>query len=161
VNNCTTPVFADGLLFWANGYRQGGITLRLSERNGAIVAEEVNRFPDALVQHGGYVRVGGNMYGSNDASLFCLTPATGATNWTTRSVGKGSIHFADGRLYCFSENGTVVLVEPSPDEFREKGRFRVAGSGNSWAYPVVADKRLFIRYGPDGEHLYVYDIAAK
>jgi outer membrane protein assembly factor BamB len=163
VNNCTTPVFdaESGLLFWANGYGQGGITLRLSERHGAIVAEEMNRFPNALVQHGGYVLVNGHVYGSNESSLLCLDPAAGETKWTTRSVGKGSIHFADGRLYCFSENGTVVLVEPSPDGFLERGRFRVPGERHSWTAPVVANRRLLLRYGPHSDVLYAFDVAAR
>ena len=36
---------------------------------------------------------------------------------------KGSVALADGRLYYRTENGTVMLVEPNPQHYIERGRF--------------------------------------
>ena len=158
--NCPSPLYDDGAVFWANGYRKGGIALALSEQNGDIVAKEIYRVPEASVHHGGYVKAGPCVYGSNERELLCLEG--GKVKWSDRRVGKGSIHYADGRLYCFSDKGgTAVLVEPDAAGYREKGRFTVPGSGMSWAYPVVADKRLLLRYGAEGDTLYAYDVAAR
>jgi outer membrane protein assembly factor BamB len=157
----TTPTYDEesGLLFWA--HEGGGITLRLSEADGAVAVEEVNRIDEARITHGGYIQVGRLVFAGSGRGLMCISPAEGVMKWNVRDVLQGSTLCADGRLYCFSENGTVVLVEPSPDGFREKGRFRVSGSGPSWAYPVVADKRLLLRYGPQSDILYAFDVAAK
>jgi hypothetical protein len=51
----------------------------------------------------------------------------------------------------------VALVEASPDGYKEKGRFSQADSTGrkTWAYPVVANGRLYIR---DGTGLSAYDV---
>ena len=49
--------------------------------------------------HGGVVLVNGYLYGFNDSILTCLEFATGKRMWRDRSVGKGSVTYADGRLY--------------------------------------------------------------
>jgi hypothetical protein len=70
---------------------------------------------------------------------------------------------ADGRLYLHGENGDVALLEPTPEAYREKGRFtpsdrppQPAGS-KAWAYPVVAAGRLYIR---EWNSLWCYDVNA-
>jgi hypothetical protein len=66
--------------------------------------------------------------------------------WEHRSVGKGSLTYADGHLYLLSENNVVALAEASPKAYVEKGRFEIADQGlPSWAHPVVSGGRLFIR----------------
>ena len=79
--------------------------------------------------------------------------------WKNRSVGKGSLVYADGRLYLLGENNTVGLADASPTEYVERGRFTIADQGwPSWAHPVVAGGRLFIR---NQAMLASYDVAAK
>ena len=50
---------------------------------------------------------------------------TGEVAWQNRSVGKGSLTFADDRLYLYSEGGVVGLAEASPTGYREHGRFEI------------------------------------
>ena len=61
---------------------------------------------------------------SRAAILTAMKFDTGEIAWRDRSVGKGSLVYADGHLYCFSENGVVGLVEATPTGYKEKGRFR-------------------------------------
>jgi hypothetical protein len=71
-------------------------------------------------------------------------------------VGKGSLVFADDRLYLFSENGVVGLAEASPAGYREHGRFEIrTGRQPSWSHPVVSGGRLFLR---DQDNVYAYDV---
>src|SRR5262249_40366644 len=85
--------------------------------------------------------------------------------WDGRRLGKGSITYADGRLYLYSEDdGTVVLLEPNPKEWKETGRFKIPQqthvdrqSGHIWAHPVVANGRLYLR---DQDLIFCYDIRA-
>ena len=88
-----------------------------------------------------------------------------------RSVGAGSVLYADGRLYVHGEgSGEVALVEATPEAYRERGRFtppdmpakratmEKAKSGKAWAYPTVANGRLYIR---DWNCLWCFDVKAK
>jgi hypothetical protein len=84
---------------------------------------------------------------------------TGEVAWRDRSVGKGSLVYADGRLYCFSEKGVVGLVEATPTGYVERGRFNIqAGDLETWTHPVVAGGRLYLR---DQDTIYAYDVRQK
>ena len=68
--------------------------------------------------------------------------------------------YADGNLYLHGENGEVALVEATPDGYHERGRFTPEdppdrGDSKAWAYPVVANGRLYIR---DMGTLWCYDV---
>jgi hypothetical protein len=59
-------------------------------------------------------------------------------------------------------DGDVALIEATPAEYRERGRFTPPeipdrGNGKAWAYPVVADGRLYIH---DWGTLWCYDVKA-
>ena len=81
--------------------------------------------------HGGVVLVDGYLYGFNDSILTCLEFATGKLMWRDRSVGKGSVTYADGHLYIQSENNMVGLAEATPSGYREKGRFEIPDKGHA------------------------------
>ena len=87
------------------------------------------------------------MYGSRwTPGWTCPEWKTGKTMYMERGVGKGSLTYADGRLYVLGEGNTVGLVEASPVGYVERGRFRIADQGwPSWAHPVVANGRLYLR----------------
>jgi hypothetical protein len=53
---------------------------------------------------------------------------------------------ADGRLIVLSEGGELVLVEPAPDDYREKARAQVL-TGPVRAQPALSDGRLYARDG--------------
>jgi outer membrane protein assembly factor BamB len=109
--------------------------------------------------HGGVVLVGGNLYGFSNAILTCMDFATGQPRWKDRSVGKGSLTYADGNLYLLSESNVVGLAKATPEGYVEKGRFKIADQGlPSWAHPVVCGGRLYIR---NQGILACYDVSAK
>lgn len=74
----------------------------------------------------------------------------------------GGPPLADGRLYLNAESGEVALVEPTSEGYRERGRFTPPGRPvrsqpmeKGWAYPVVANGKLFLR---DHGQLWCYDV---
>jgi outer membrane protein assembly factor BamB len=96
--------------------------------------------------HGGLILHNDHIYGFSDAILTCMEFKTGTVKWKDRSVGKGSLSFADGNLYVVSERYVVGLVEANPDAYKEKGRFSISDFGlPSWAHPVISHGTLFIR----------------
>ena len=152
--NCPDPAYADGHVFWANGYGKGGICMKLSSRGAA----EAWRTRDMVCHHGGYIIHEGHIYGNNGNGWACLELTTGRAKWNERGVGKGSVCFADGMLYLFGESGgRAGLATCSPTGMEMKGTFSVQGSGPSWAHPVVTAGRLYLRYA---ENLYCYNVKA-
>jgi outer membrane protein assembly factor BamB len=153
--NCPTPAYSDGHVFWANGYGKGGICLKL----GRGTASEAWKTGDMECHHGGYIIHEGFIYGNNGGGWACLDLRTGQKKWSDRGVGKGSLCWADNMLYLFSEsNGQAALATCSPDRLEIKGRLKVAGEGPSWAHPVVAGGRLYLRYD---QSLYCFDVKAR
>jgi outer membrane protein assembly factor BamB len=159
VANITTPIFSNNRVFFTSAYGTGGGLLDLTVQNGEVKAKEAYFTREMKNHHGGVVLVDGYLYGYNDLILTCLEFATGKMMWRDRSVGKGSVTFADGHLYVQGENNLFGLAEATPSGYREKGRFSIPDKGYpSWAHPVVSDGRLYVR---NQDTLLVYDIKAK
>ncbi|MBI3866362.1 MAG: PQQ-like beta-propeller repeat protein [Planctomycetia bacterium] len=149
--NIPTPVAGDGFVY-AGSAGTGGGAVKLNASQGGVDAEQVYfdvKMPAAI---GGAVKIGDYLYGTTAQALLCIEFATGQVKWQERALGAAAICYADGCLYLHGENGEVALVEPSPDSYREKGRFtppdqpkRANSMEKAWAYPAVADGRLYVR----------------
>jgi outer membrane protein assembly factor BamB len=144
--NCTTPLVHDGHVFASSAYGTGGGLAKVTADGERQKAEQVYFEKKMANHHGGIVKVGDFMYGFGDGGLICMNFLTGEIKWRARSVGKGSLTAADGMLYLLGEGHEVALAEATPDEYRERGRFKIPTRGRpSWAHPVVAGGRLYLR----------------
>jgi outer membrane protein assembly factor BamB len=119
--------------------------------------------------HGGVILHDGALFGANGGNgggyLACLDFKTGEVLWNEadrdkRRLTKGSVAFADGRIYYRTEEGPIVLIEPSRKEYLERGRFDQPERTDkpAWAHPVIANGKLYIR---DQDTLFCYDVKAK
>jgi outer membrane protein assembly factor BamB len=159
VANCTTPIFADNKVFFSSAYDTGGALLNLTAQNGEVKAQEAYFTRDMMNHHGGMVLVDGYLYGFSNSVLTCIEFNTGKMMWRERSVGKGSITYADGMLYLLGEKQLVGLAEANPKAYVEKGRFPITDHGrDSWAHPVVLGGKLYIR---NQNELTCYDVKGK
>ena len=151
-----TPAYSDGHVFWANGYGKGGVCVKLEGRGQASEAYTTREME---CHHGGYIIENGYVYGNHSGGWTCLELRTGEKKWHERGVvGKGSLCWADGMLYLFSENdGKAALATCSPEGLEIKGQVKVDGEGPSWAHPVVIGGRLYLRYDTT---LYCFDVKA-
>ena len=70
---------------------------------------------------------------------------TGKQMWSDRSVGKGSLVAAQGHLFVLGELGDLAVIEATPDEYREKGRFKALESTRAWTPPAFSNGKLYIR----------------
>ena len=167
--NCSTPLYHDGMVFASSAYGAGGGLVKLSkDADGVVKAEEVYATTDMQNHHGGMILLDGCLYGASGGNeggaLVCLDFKTGKVLWDQRdSVGrraKGSLALADGRLYYRMEDGTVLLIEPNPQQYVEHGRFEQPDRSRqpAWAHPVIANGKLYIR---DQDVLLCYDVKAK
>jgi alcohol dehydrogenase (cytochrome c) len=168
--NCSTPIYHDGMVFAASAYGAGGGVVKLStDPNSGIKAEEVWSSRQMENHHGGVILHDGALFGSNGGNgggyLACLDFKTGEVLWNERDsdkrrVTKGSVAFADGRIYYRTEEGPLILIEPSRKEFLERGRFDQPDRTDkpAWAHPVIANGKLYVR---DQDTLFCYDVKAK
>ena len=160
-NHPVTPIYHDGLLYVTSGYGKGAVGLKLADDGTGVT--QLWEQPKQDPVHGQAVLVGGYAYAFSHQTLSgkwtCVDLGTGKVMWEDACVGKGgSVIFADGLLYAYSEDGVVGLVRPSPEKCQVVSTFKVTqGDGPHWAYPVVANGRLYIRHG---DALTCYDIAA-
>jgi outer membrane protein assembly factor BamB len=156
VANVATPIARANRVFISSDYGTGGGVVEIKADNKA---QEVWFTKDKRNHHSSSVLIGDYLYGFSSAILTAIRFDTGEIAWRDRSVGKGSLVYADGNLYCFSENGVVGLVEATPTGYKEKGRFRIAqGNLPTWTHPVVAGGRLYLR---DQDTIYAYDVRSK
>ena len=154
--NCCQPIVDQDHVFASSSYGTGGGLAKITASGDKFSAEEVYFEKKMDCHHGGIVKIGPWMYSNSGGPLICMDFLTGKIQWQNRSVGKGSLIAADGLLYVFSENHEVALVDISPGEYTERGRFKIPSHGrSSWAHPIIADGRLYLR---DQESLTAYDV---
>lgn len=158
--NCCSPVAGGDMVFTASGYGKGGSMVQLASASNETSARFGWHSNDMQVQHGGMVVVDGHVYAANEQAVVCIELKSGTVKWKDRSVGKGSITYADGKLFVRSENGPVAMIEASPAGYNELGRFDQPNRTQSkaWTYPVVTGGKLFLR---DQDTLLAYDLKGK
>jgi outer membrane protein assembly factor BamB len=168
--NCSTPIYHEGLVFAASAYGAGGGLVKLSkDANSGVKAEEIYLSKKMQNHHGGVILFDGCLYGANGGneggSLVCLDFNTGNVLWDQRDSGdrrvpKGSVALADGRLYYRTEKGTMLLIEPNPKQYVERGRFDQPDRSQqpAWTHPVIANGKLYLR---DQDVLLCYDVKAQ
>jgi len=156
VANAATPVARGNRVWISSDYGNGGGVVEIKADG---TAQEVYFTKDMRNHHSSSILIGDHLYGFSGGILTAMRFDTGEVAWKDRSVGKGSIVYADGNIYALSENGVVGLVEASPEGYKEKGRFRIPQDNlPTWAHPVVAGGKLFLR---DQDTIYAYDVREK
>lgn len=157
-----TPIYYQGQVYVTSGYSVGCKLVDIGSNN-----EPKDVYFNKIMKnhHGGVILVNGNIYGYSDGvGWLCQSFATGKKIWAERkSLGKGSISYADNRFYCLSESdGTVVLIAASQEGWKEHGRLTLEPqtelrkpSGAIWTHPVIVDGRMYLR---DQDLLFCYDV---
>lgn len=157
--NVATPIVNGNRVFISSDYGTGAGLVEIKADGKGMTAQEIYFTKEMRNHHSSSVLIGGYLYGFSGSILTAMKFDTGEVVWKDRSVGKGSLVFADGHLYCFSENGVVGLVEVTPEGYKEKGRFTIQqDSLPTWSHPVVAGGRLYLR---DQDTIYSYDVKQK
>jgi outer membrane protein assembly factor BamB len=155
-----TPVVDGDRVYVTSGYNAGSHLFKVTANAGKFSVEQVYAQRAMAVHHGGVVKVGDYLYGYSDSrGLACQNFLTGEIVWAEKQkIKKGCVSYADGALYFREEDtGTMILVEASPDGYKEKGRFlqpdRV--KEKAWPHPTIANGRLYLR---DQDTLLCYEV---
>lgn len=161
----STPVVKDNVVAVSVGFGEGIDAVKVTGSGGAFTATRLYASKEIQNRDGGLVLVGDKLYGhSEQGGWVCAEFASGKVLWSEgKALGRGTISAADGRLYCVAEKGgTVVLLDPSADEWKEAGRFTLPQAsklrkpqGMVWTHPVIANGRLYLR---DQDLLFCYNV---
>lgn len=170
-----SPLYNNGYLYVTTGYTKEGMPNRgtmfeLFADATSFTKKWTERTLDCY--HGGLIFLDGFLHGSSSAiyppqskeipkgTWYCLDLATDRMKYEGKLVGKGSVIYADGVLYCLCETGTLGLVKLTDNGYEMVSSFRVTDEETEqcWAHPAISDDRLYIRYRGD---LMAYDIKAK
>jgi outer membrane protein assembly factor BamB len=162
-NYIQTPLYRDGYIFAANGYKQTAAKIKINSDGSDPTLIWKN---SEITPHvGGMVLIGNYIYSSthdtnSKGRWICVDWTTGKTMWITDWYNKGSVISADGLLYIYEEKtGNLALVRPNSEKLDIISSFRVTkGDGPYWSHPVIGKGRLFVRHG---DYMAVYSLKAK
>jgi outer membrane protein assembly factor BamB len=153
--NIPTAIVDGDYLFNTSGYDTGAALLKLSgDGSGGVTVQEIYWLDSKKLQcrQGGLVLADGYVYGGHGNGLglpICVEMATGEVAWgPERAEGSGETCpiYADGHIVYRREDGTVILAEATPEQFRPVASFvPPVQDGKSWAHPVIAGGMLYLR----------------
>ena len=153
--NIATPVYHDGAVFVSSAYGTGCALLKL----GPKTMSEVYFNGDMKNHYSTSVLIDNYLYGYSDSILTAMQFNTGKVAWKNRSVGKGSVTYAEKHLYLLGEDGVIGLAEANSGAYQEVSRFEVnKGSLPAWSPLVISGGKLYYR---DQDNFTCFDIKAK
>jgi len=139
--NATTPIVKGDEVFVSTGYGYGCASLKMSLSG----VTEIWRNKNMRNHVNSCVLVDGFIYGFDDNELKCLAWNKGEVKWGNRSYGKGSLMAADAKLILYGQSGKLGVAEATPSGFKELSAFQALNGKDTWANPVLANGRIYVR----------------
>lgn len=149
-----TPLYSNNMLLLTSGDGRGSTMLRLL--HGGREVEEV-WFSETLSNtHGGMVKIGNYVFGSDNVSRtwFCVNWYTGEVMWRESGPAPGVIIANKDMLYIYSTDGNIVLAKATPSAFNIVGDISL-GEDQHWAHPILYNGMLIVRHN---NRLMAFDI---
>jgi outer membrane protein assembly factor BamB len=139
--NAATPIIAGDDMFLSSGYGFGCARLKMASSGLTEVWHNKN-----MRNHvNSCVLVDGYVYGYDESELKCLDWKTGEVKWGTKAYGKGSLMCADHKLILYGQTGKLGVAEATPAEFKELASAQILTGKDTWAPPVLANGRIYLR----------------
>lgn len=144
----TTPVQYQDLVI-LNDVIQPPRALRLDNRQGTIVAQEVWKAKTGPIACCSPVIVGDLLFGMSsrkNGCFFCLDARTGALLWETegRDGDHASIVSAGSVLLILTDKGRLIVVKPSAAAFEPIAEYHVSDT-DTYAHPIFLGERILVR----------------
>jgi outer membrane protein assembly factor BamB len=143
-------------LFITGGYRAGSAMIELRRENDVFAVKELFKTDVCGSQiqqplfYEGYLYVNSNSNEREDG-LMCLT-LDGEVKWKTReswfstSFERGPLLLADGLIFNLDgKKGSLHLIEPSPDGYKELAKADLLGGKEIWAPMALSQGKLLLR----------------
>jgi outer membrane protein assembly factor BamB len=138
--NASDPIVVGQEIFIAAGYGHGCSLIKVEAGQPVSVWENKN-----MRSHmSGPVLIDGYLYGLDEAQLVCVDWKTGEKKWEEKSVGKGSLMAADGKLIVIGEKGKLFIAKASPEKFDVISSMQ-AIDAYCWTMPTLANGKIYVR----------------
>ena len=164
------PLYEEPYFVGIVAFYCGARTLKLKYEDGQAACEEVWDTRDLSNDILSSIIVDGFIYGFDiqesqanmieptDGEFKCFRLETGDEMWKTKATGHASVLACDDRLVIFNEEGTLIIAEATPEEYRELGRAPILPGETCWTQPAIADGYLVVR---GGEYIACVNLAAR
>lgn len=158
--NAATPLIHHEHVFLTSSYNTGAVYLKLT----ATSCKQVWKgdylmschYNTPLIHQGFLFGIDGRQEGRS-AGLRCLNLATAKIQWTKENFGCASLTYADNKIWCLDETGTLYLLAPDFERFRLLGKTNILTS-TCRAHPALAQGRFLAR---DQEQMVCIDLRNK
>ena len=139
--NGAMPVVIGDTVFLTSNYNIGSALVKVADGKAEIAWQNNDlrgRFNTPLLNDG-------CIYGIGEGFMVCVDPKAGKTMWKQPKFDSGGLIGIDGVIIAMDgKEGDAVMVQFSPEAYKEMGRFKPLG-GQSWTPPIVADGKLIVR----------------
>jgi outer membrane protein assembly factor BamB len=147
--NAATPV-VEGSTVLYSGSGKGTTAVSIEKSGDGLKANNLWTTNENAVQFNTPIIKDGYVYGISDRhNLFCMDAKTGKTQWKEqlkagpRQTGYGSVVDAGSVLFALNPTGEMIVFAPDAKQFKKIANYQVGR--DTYAYPVIADKRVFIK----------------
>ncbi len=165
VSTAASPIVAGDIVYCSAGYGVGASAARITKEGDAFTATEIWRETgNKIANHWSTpIEKDGFLYGMfqfkeyGEGPIKCVELSTGKEKWSKPGFGPGNVILVGGKLVALGDAGQVVLIDPSPDAYKELGRFQ-AITGKCWSTPAFANGTLYVRSTQEGA---AFDLSSK
>jgi len=156
VSTAASPVVFEDIVYCSAGYGVGAGAFKISKSGGKLEATQIWRRENQCFNHWSTPVVkDGYLYGMfsfkeyGAGPLACVDIRTGEDKWAEKGFGPGQVILAGDKIIATSDKGEIVVVEASPDKYKEVARKDVL-DGKVWSYPILANGKIFARSTTEG-----------
>ena len=149
----------DGRIFLTAGYGAGSMVLQLEKDGGVFSVRVVDEYlpkeglaceqQTPIYYQGHLFAILPKDAGPNRNQLVCVHPSDcRKVVWSSgqeNRFGLGPYMIADNKLFLLRDDGTLFIIEPGTDSYRELSQLRVMEGQDAWAPLAIADGYLLLR----------------
>jgi outer membrane protein assembly factor BamB len=144
--NAATPI-VDGTTIIYTGTARGTKAVKVEPKGAEFASKELWSNPDNSGHFNSPVIKNGRIFGLTESDkLYCINAENGKTEWTTNISGRrgyGSVVDVGPVLLALTPSAELIVFEPTDREFKQIAKYKVGT--DTYAYPVVARNRIFIK----------------
>ena len=152
-----TPVWNGSDLLFCRACGQapeGTSAIKLTERDGCIIAEEAWTSRKLSIFVPTPVRIGDHFYGSVEQGLVAADFRTGERKWVKRGFPSASCIHADGKLITLDQDGKLTLATATSQGLTVHSEHQVT-ERYSLTVPTLVGRTLYVR---DRKHIMALDL---
>jgi outer membrane protein assembly factor BamB len=148
-NHSNTPII-DGQTVIYSGPQAGAgtVALKVEKKGDGFAANDIWKKKDAATPYITPVLKDGLLFGVNSGRKFyCMDAKTGDVLWTdsTPRGECGAVLDAGSVLLALTSDNAFIAFKPSNKEYVELAKYKVADTPLTWASPVIAGNRVFVK----------------